>query len=56
MAAGGWWTFFSPLLMTFLLVKVSGVRLLEKDIGAPRPEYADYIAHTNAFIPGPRKA
>jgi steroid 5-alpha reductase family enzyme len=54
-AAGGWWTFFSPLLMTFLLVKVSGVRLLEKDIGARRPEYAEYIAHTNAFIPGPRK-
>jgi len=54
-AAGGWWTIFSPLLMTFLLLKVSGVRLLEKDIGERRPAYADYIAHTNAFFPGPRR-
>jgi steroid 5-alpha reductase family enzyme len=39
--------------MTFLLLKVSGVAMLEKDIGERRPEYADYIARTNAFIPGP---
>ena len=54
-AGGGWWTLFSPLLMTFLLLKVSGVRLLEKDIGERRPAYADYIARTNAFFPGPRR-
>ena len=52
-AAGAWWTIFSPILMTFLLLKVSGVRLLEKDIGERRPAYADYIARTNAFFPGP---
>ena len=58
MAAGGlaaWWTVLSPLLMTGLLLKVSGVALLEKDIGERRPEYAEYIASTNAFIPGPRR-
>jgi len=56
-AAGAWWTIFSPLLMTFLLLKVSGVRLLEKDIGERRPAYRDYIARTSAFFPGPpRKA
>ncbi len=49
-AAGGWWTVFSPLLMTFLLLKVSGVTLLEKDL-EQRPAYRDYIARTSAFIP-----
>ena len=56
LSAGGWWTVFAPLLMTLLLVKVSGVALLEKDISARRPEYAAYIQRTNAFIPGPRRA
>lgn len=55
LSAGAWWTVVSPLLMTFLLLKVSGVALLEKDIGERRPEYADYVRHTNAFFPGPQK-
>ena len=42
--------------MSFLLLKVSGVAMLEKDIGERRPDYAEYIASTNAFFPGmPRK-
>lgn len=53
LAAGGWWSIVSPLLMSFFLLKVSGVALLEKDIGQRRPEYADYIRRTNAFFPGP---
>jgi steroid 5-alpha reductase family enzyme len=52
LSAGGWWSVISPLLMSFLLLKVSGVAMLEKDIGDRRPEYADYIASTNAFFPG----
>jgi steroid 5-alpha reductase family enzyme len=52
-AAGGWWTIVSPLLMTLLLLKVSGVSLLEQDIGERRPGYREYVARTNAFIPGP---
>jgi steroid 5-alpha reductase family enzyme len=52
LAAGGWWTIVSPLLMSLLLLKVSGVTLLEKDIGERRPAYRDYIARTNAFFPG----
>lgn len=51
----GWWPLLSPLLMTFLLLRVSGVTLLEKDIGDRRPAYRDYIQRTNAFIPGPPK-
>jgi steroid 5-alpha reductase family enzyme len=55
LAAGGagWWSIASPLLMTFLLLKVSGVRMLEADIAERRPAYRDYIASTNAFVPGP---
>lgn len=53
LSAGGWWTIVSPLLMTFLLLKVSGVALLEKDIGGRRPQYEQYIRRTNAFFPGP---
>lgn len=52
-SAGGWWTFVSPLLMSFLLLKVSGVALLEKTIGSRRPGYAEYVDSTNAFFPGP---
>lgn len=48
---GGGWTIVSPLLMTFLLLKVSGVALLEQTITERRPEYREYIASTNAFLP-----
>ena len=54
-AAGAWWALLSPVLMTFLLLKVSGVSLLEQDIGERRPAYADYIARTSAFVPLPPK-
>ncbi len=52
-AAGGWWTVAAPALMSFLLLRVSGVSLLEKDIAERRPAYADYVRRTNAFFPGP---
>jgi len=55
LAAGGWWTLPAPLLMTFLLLRVSGVALLERDIGERLPAYRDYAHATNAFVPGPRK-
>ncbi|MCX7136792.1 MAG: DUF1295 domain-containing protein, partial [Proteobacteria bacterium] len=55
LSAGGWWTIVSPLLMSVLLLKVSGVTLLEKDIVERRPAYRDYIARTNAFFPGARR-
>ncbi|SEO72796.1 DUF1295 domain-containing protein [Aquisalimonas asiatica] len=52
-AAGGWWTAVSAALMTFLLIRVSGVTLLEKKLNETRPEYRDYVARTNALLPGP---
>jgi steroid 5-alpha reductase family enzyme len=42
-------------LMTFLLMRVSGVTLLERSIGERRPDYAAYRRSTNAFFPGPRR-
>jgi steroid 5-alpha reductase family enzyme len=48
---GGAWTVIGPLLMTFLLLKVSGVALLEQTITERRPEYRDYINRTSAFVP-----
>ncbi|MBV8501936.1 MAG: DUF1295 domain-containing protein [Paucibacter sp.] len=56
LAAGGLplaWTLVSPLLMTVLLLKVSGVALLESDIVERRPGYRDYAARTSAFVPWP---
>ncbi|GAB6048000.1 DUF1295 domain-containing protein [Methyloparacoccus murrellii] len=47
------WIVVSPLLITFLLVKVSGVPLLEADIAERRPAYRDYIRNTSAFVPRP---
>ncbi len=54
-AGGAWWSVAGPLLMSVLLMRVSGVTLLEKDISTRRPEYVDYIKRTNAFFPGPRR-
>jgi steroid 5-alpha reductase family enzyme len=52
-ASGAWWTIISPLLMTLLLLRVSGVTLLERDIVDRRPGYREYAARTNVFVPGP---
>ena len=46
----GVWAIGSPLLMTELLIRVSGVTLLEKSLGQ-RLEYREYIARTPAFFP-----
>jgi steroid 5-alpha reductase family enzyme len=51
----GWLTALSPALMTFLLLRVSGVALLERSIGRRRPEYAEYQRRTSAFLPRPPK-
>ena len=55
--AGAFWTIVSPLLLTWLLLRVSGVRLLEADLVKEKPGYRDYVARTSAFLPmRPRKA
>ncbi|MCI0709519.1 MAG: DUF1295 domain-containing protein [Chloroflexi bacterium] len=51
LTAGGWWSIFSPMIMQFLLMRVSGVALLEKDLKDKKPEYREYIEKTPAFYP-----
>jgi steroid 5-alpha reductase family enzyme len=55
LAAGGWWSLGSSVLMTWLLLRVSGVALLEQTIETRRPAYAAYVRRTSAFVPWPRR-
>jgi steroid 5-alpha reductase family enzyme len=50
---GGWWTVYAPVLMTVLLMRVSGVTLLEKKLHETKPAYRDYAERTSAFVPWP---
>ena len=52
-AGGMWWTAIGPVIMTVLLVRVSGKELLERDLLERRPAYADYVRRTSGFIPRP---
>jgi steroid 5-alpha reductase family enzyme len=52
-SGAGAWGFIGPVLMTVLLMKVSGAGLLEKDIEQRRPGYADYVRRTSGFFPRP---
>ncbi len=58
-AAGAWWAILGSILMGVLIVKVSGVAITEDRMGSSgskRAGYDEYVARTNAFFPGPRKA
>ncbi len=52
----GWTTAFAPVLMTYLLVAVSGVAMLDAHLAARKPGYADYVRRTSAFVPRPPKS
>jgi steroid 5-alpha reductase family enzyme len=49
----GWATVFSPLLMTFFLVKISGVPMLEVALAQRREGYREYMERTSPFVPWP---
>lgn len=52
-----WWSGIGPLIMSFFLMKVSGVTLLEKSLKESKGSaYDDYVQRTNAFFPGPPKS
>jgi steroid 5-alpha reductase family enzyme len=53
---GAWWALLSPVLVTFLLLKVSGVNLQEQHLQSRGPAYVDYVRSTSAFVPLWRKA
>jgi steroid 5-alpha reductase family enzyme len=49
------WTVIGPFVMSTLLLRVSGVSLLEKTISKRRPGYEEYVRKTSAFFPRPPK-
>lgn len=49
--ANTWWTIISPMLMTFLLLKVSGVAMLERAMKQRSYKYESYIQQTATFFP-----
>jgi steroid 5-alpha reductase family enzyme len=51
LGARGCWTVYSPILMTVLLLRVSGVALLEKNLQETKPQYRGYVERTSAFFP-----
>lgn len=51
LAAGSLLPVFGSLLMTALIIKVSGVALLEKNLVDKKPEYREYIEKTSSFFP-----
>jgi steroid 5-alpha reductase family enzyme len=56
LSTGAWWAIAGPMVMSVLLVNVSGVALLEKTIVERRPAYRDYVTRTSAFVPWPPRA
>jgi len=51
----GIYTVVGPIVMTFFLLRVSGVAMLERSITKRRPGYDEYMRKTNAFFPAPPK-
>ncbi len=51
-SAGGWWTVIGPMLISFLILKVSGIPMLEKPMET-NPEFLAYRQRTSAFFPIP---
>lgn len=49
----GLWTLYAPIGMTYLLLKVSGVSLLERSLQKTKPGYEEYVRRTSAFFPLP---
>jgi len=49
----GWWTILSPIIVTAVLLKMTGIPLTEKGLIENRPGYREYIKRTSAFVPWP---
>jgi steroid 5-alpha reductase family enzyme len=50
-AAGGYWQIIGSVIMTLLIIRISGVALLEKTLVDTKPRYREYIRKTSAFLP-----
>ncbi|MBD3169790.1 MAG: DUF1295 domain-containing protein [candidate division Zixibacteria bacterium] len=53
---GYYWVLLSPLIMSILVMKFSGVGLLEKNLKEKKPGYREYIETTSVFFPWPKKS
>jgi len=51
MASGSYWQIIGSVIMVLLIIKVSGVALLEKTLKETKPHYKEYIEKTNSFFP-----
>jgi len=51
LSAGSYFPILGSILMTALIIKVSGVALLEKTLNTSKPAYQEYVRKTSAFIP-----
>jgi steroid 5-alpha reductase family enzyme len=51
LAGGSYLPVIGSLLMTALIIKVSGVALLEKSLKEQKPQYREYIEKTSSFLP-----
>jgi steroid 5-alpha reductase family enzyme len=52
----GWVTLLAPAIMALLLMKLSGVPLLEAEMVKRKAGYAEYVRTTSALIPWPPRA
>lgn len=52
----GPWAFLGAAVMSVLLVRVSGVAMLDRLLAKRKPGYAEYMARTSGFIPLPRRS
>ncbi len=50
------WGLIAPLVMVLLLLKISGVPLLEAEMARRKPGYAEYMRRTSMLVPWPPKA
>ena len=50
-AAGSYWQIIGSIIMTLLIIKISGVALLEKTLNDTKPKYREYIRSTSSFFP-----
>jgi steroid 5-alpha reductase family enzyme len=55
LAGGSYIPVYGSILMTALIIRVSGVFLLERSLAQTKPEYHDYIKKTSTFFPWPPK-
>ena len=55
-SAAAYWAIVGPILITFLLLRFSGVPMLEEGLSVSRPGYSEYIKRTSSFLPWPPKS